>query len=52
METEHGAAIDALKRYLEQTLEGVEQTFLSVHIHETEISESCAGAEMIASRYL
>ena len=36
--------VDALKRYLEQELERVEQTFLSAHIHQTGTSESCVRA--------
>ena len=33
--------VDALKRYLEQKLERVEQTFLSAHVHQAETSETC-----------
>ena len=32
--------VDALKRYLQQTVEKVGQTFLSAHIHQTEITET------------
>ena len=44
--------VEALKRYIKKTLERVERTFLSAHIHETGTSESCIGAEMIDSRYV
>ena len=36
--------VNALKRYLEQTLEKVEQTFLSAHTHQTGTFESCVQA--------
>ena len=36
--------VDALKRYLDQKLQKVEQTFLSAHIHQTQTSESCVLA--------
>ena len=36
--------VHAPKRYLEQELERVEQTFLSAHVHQTGTSESCVLA--------
>ena len=36
--------VDALKQYLEQKLEKVEQTFLSAHTHQIETLESCVRA--------